>query len=1035
MTRILLGVLFYTLASSVVIANSNTAVVSVYVFQQGVPVSNADVLSNGELIGFTNKLGAFHVQLAEGWHELVVNHQGLEIKKLNLKLVADERMRIILAQPSAEYPAATDIESSEGTKIIGENKGSQKLALSETGVLKGTVKSHQGNTPVPGVRVFISGISGAIKTDGDGNYTIKVPVGEYSVSFVHPDFSTQIFKSITVNTNTSTTRSAQLTPVGEELGEFVVNAPSIEGGFKALADEKRKSSSVKDVIGAKQMSNAGASDAAGALKRVTGLTLVDGKYIFVRGLGERYSSTLLNGANLPSPDPTRRVVPLDLFPTGVLSGIVIQKTYSPDMPGDFSGGVVQLRTLGEIPEEPESSISIELKYNSNTTFKEGLGYEGGSTDFIGFDDGSRSLPGLVDAETNGGVKPGELSEAAAESFPQIYNVTPSTLPPGFKLKMLFSDVFEPLDSDYGWGYNIALNYENNWDLREEIRNTYSGDGKGGVVLENQINRTRTENEINLGGLLNFIFEAGESHRYESNTILTRQTTDTVVREEGFLSENEINVRDTTLEWRETQLFSQQFRGSHQYAALNDLELDWYATLSQATRDVPFSRYYRYVENNGAYLLTRDNVHQIRYEALTDNTADFALNLSYPLYDLFGTFTKIKLGVSSLNKDRESQILRFTWLTPDNIDTEILRDENPDNIFTNANIGEDGYRLFNGTQPTDNYIAEQSIMAMYLMADVIVNDEWSFMAGARVEDNEQIVTTFELANPDEAVVGKIVSQDVLPAASLIWAFNDSMNKNMQLRAAASATVNRPDFKELSSAPYIDPITRDVIIGNPNLQQSDVTNLDLRWEWYVTHFEGMSASLFYKDFVSPIEKTKLPGGGDSDVFSFVNAEGATNAGIELEGRAWLSRFFGGSLRGIYVESNLSLIDSTVRLGDNAGQLTSTSRPLQGQAPWIVNLILGYENLVSQSKATLLFNMSGEYIVNVGTQGIPDAYAQPIPTLDFVYKKSFFRGREDNLHLSLKVQNILNPDIEVLRGGELERSYNKGVSVSAQLKYSWK
>jgi len=1030
LTRFFIGIMVYVFASSSIIAATNTAVVSIFVFKQGIPVSNADVFSNGNLIGFTNRLGAFHVQLKQGWHELVVNYQGQEIKELNLKLKSDERMRIILAQPSPDYPTATDIESSEGTKIIGENKADRNLVSTETGVLRGTVKSLQGNTPVPGARVFISGIAGAIKTDADGNFTVKVPVGEYSISFVHPDFSTQIFKSIAVTQNQITTRSAELTPAGDELSEFVVSAPSIEGGFKALSDEKRHSSSVKDVIGAKQMSRAGASDAAGALKRVTGLTLIDGKYIFVRGLGERYSSTLLNGANLPSPDPTRRVVPLDLFPAGVLSGIVVQKTYSPDMPGDFSGGVVQLRTLGEIAEEPESSISIELKYNANTTLKEGLDYEAGSTDFIGFDDGNRSLPGLVDNETNGGVKPGELSEQAAESFPQKYQTSPSTLPPGIKLKMLFSDVFEPLDSDYGWGYNIALSYDNNWDLREETRNSYSGDGKGGVVLENEVSRTRTENEISLSGLFNFILEAGEAHRYESNTILTRQSTNTVVLDDGYLSENDINVRDTTLEWREIQLFSQQFRGEHQFFKLNDLELDWSATLSQATRDAPFTRYYRYVENNANFSLTSDNVHQIRYETLEDNTADFALNLTYPLYDLFGTFTKLKMGVSSLSKDRESQILRFNWISPNNIDSSILQDGNPDNIFTNDNIGADGFSMFNATQPTDNYVAKQSLMSVYLMADVVASEQWSFMAGARLEDNEQTVTTFELANPDEAVVGNIVSQDVLPAVSATWA----MNKKMQLRAAASATVNRPDFKELSSAPYIDPITRDVIIGNPELQQAEVTNLDLRWEWYLTHFEGMSVSLFYKDFINPIEKTKLPGGGDSDVFSFVNADAATNTGIELEGRAWLSRFFGRSMRGIYIESNLAFIDSSVRLGEEAGQLTNANRPLQGQAPWVANLTLGYENMVSQTKATLLFNMAGEYIYNVGTQGIPDAYLQPIPTLDFVYKKSFFRGRQDNLHLSVKVMNILNPDIEVLRGGEIERSYNKGLSISAQLKYSW-
>ena len=1033
MFRILICIFLYAFSSQI-LAAEKSAIVSIYVFKQGEPLTGANVSSNEKSIGTTSKHGSLHVQLKSGWHELIVSYGSSVVKKLNLDLKAGERIRVILAQPSPDYPSSTDIESSEGTKIISNNK---KIASGDKGVINGVVTSLQGNAPLSGVRVFVSGISSAIKTDAQGRYKIVVPVGKYSISFVHPEFSTQIFKNVRVAKNTDTVQSSELTPAGKDLGEFVVNAPNIEGGFKALAMEKRSSSSLKDVIGAKQMSNAGASDAAGALKRVTGLTLVDGKYIFIRGLGERYSSTLLNNASLPSPDPTRRVVPLDLFPTGVLSGVVIQKTYSPDMPGDFSGGIVQLRTLSEIPEEPESNVSVQLKYNSNTTLQEGYVYEGGSTDYLGYDDGTRALPSLVDSETNGGAKPGVLTESAAESFPQTYQTTPKTLPPGVKLKMLFSDAYEPLGSNNGWGYNIALNYENNWNQIDEVRNTYNGDGGSGVVIENEILRSRTENEINLGGLFNFIYEMGEAHRFESNTIISRQTTDTVVIDSGYLSENDINVQDTTLEWRETQLFSQQFRGEHELALLNDLKIDWHATISQALRDVPFTRYYRYIENNNQLALTSDNVHQLRYESLEDNTTDFAINLTYPIYDLFGTFTKIKMGVSSINKDRNSQSIRFNWISPNDINQQVFQDDNPENIFTDENIGynpvsrKDGFSLFNGTQATDNYVANQSLNSVYLMTDIIASDQWSFMTGVRLEDNYQNVTTFELSNPDESVVGEVKSQDVLPAASVTWAFN----KKMQFRAALSQTVNRPDFKELSKAPYVDPVTRDIIIGNPNLQQANLTNLDFRWEWYVTHFEGMSVSLFYKDFLNPIERTKLPGGGDSDIFSFVNADAATNSGIEVEGRFWLSRFFGRSLSGLFLESNVSLIDSVVQIGDEAGQLTNTKRALQGQAPWVVNMTLGYENLISQTKANLLFNMTGAYIFDVGTQSLPDAYLQSVPTLDFVYKKSFFRGREDNLKLTVKLLNLLDPDIEVLRGGEIERSLTKGRTITAQLQYSWK
>lgn len=1012
-------------------ADSGPAVMTMYVFREGLPQSNIALRVDGQLLSETNQYGALKARIEPGKHKYELLRRGEVIHTIEHESVEGERFQVIVAQPSAEFSPSSDLESSQGAT----QRADVEVAEGDLTVLKGRVVSIENNAPVPGVKVFLSGVPNALRTDADGLYVTEVPAGIYSISFVHPDYSTQILKKVDIAAGKDNVFSTEMTPSGLNLGEVVVNSPSLTGGLLALADEKRNSSSVKDVLSAEQMSNAGDSDAASALSRVTGLTLIDGKFVYVRGLGERYSSVTLNGASVPSPDPTRKVIPLDLFPTSALSSVVVQKTYSPDMPGDFSGGVVQLRTLSQLPEEPSNSFSVSGGINTNTTFVEGNTYEGGATDFLGIDDGTRELPDEVEDAVKGDDAGGVLSEAEAESLSQIYNVDPLALPPDFGMKYKVSDVFQPLDADYGWGYNVALNYSNGWSHRITDETTYSGI-EGFLREENVTTSTETENEINLGGMANVLLELGGNTLLESNTFITRKTTNTVTLDEGFLSENEINVQDTTLEWVENQLINQQFRGEHLFPSANDLLFEWQTSFAQASRYEPDTRFYRYSEDaQGDFGLTSSNVHSIVYEDLVDDTIDVSGDFTLPIYDFFGMQAKLKSGFSIVEKDRDSELIRLALISDGTLTDDEL-EEDPEDILNDDNIGGDdtgdqGYTIADNTQPSDNYVAEQLLTGTYLLGELDINPRHSLMAGARVESNQQKVTTFQLTQQDIAQVGELDETNVMPAMSYTWKFAD----DMQFRVAYSETLNRPDFKELSTAPYIDPETRDLIIGNPNLEQAEITNFDLRWEWYLTRYETISAAFFTKDFTNPIEKTKIPGGGDTDVFSFDNVDKAVNTGVEIESRVWLSRLLGERFNSYYFESNLSLISSEVTITDSNANLTSTGRPLQGQSPWIVNLTLGYDDLVARRKMALVFNAFGERISDVGTDGFPDAYEQTAPSLNFVYKQEVFEGDEDRLDFSLKLNNLLDPEYVILRGGEVESSYTKGISASASVKYSWK
>ncbi|NOX75491.1 MAG: outer membrane beta-barrel protein [Gammaproteobacteria bacterium] len=1042
--------------ADIVIKNLQQARLHLYVFHLGEPVGGVvltRVLSQSNIKtdlnqGYTNENGALHLQLPPEHTQLELRHDGRRLAQLDLSLNAGESIEVIVDLPADDGPARVTVESShQGRKMkptgdtdTDEDTG-DNTALTASARIEGVVTSLQGGNPVPGAEVFISGIAQQLRTDDEGHFLMQVTPGLYSLSVMHPNFSTQVFDEFSVNKNGYWQRDIELTPSAIDLDEYIVTAPDLEGGFAALADEQRNTSAVMEVIGADQMSNAGDSDAAGALKRITGLTVVGGKYVYVRGLGERYSSTTLNGAGLPSPDPTRRAVPLDLFPVGMLGSIAIQKTYSPDMPGEFGGGAVQLRTRG-LPEEKFTNVSVSLQANSLTTGQQGQMYDGGDTDFLGTDDGTRAFPATLDRLTEGGaglltgLTPEEV-EAAGESLPRNYATRDKTLLPDVSFKFNRGDRFESYGNNRGWGYLVSLLYRNQWQQRDEKRTTYGLTGRGGLTPLDNVNMTVTQNEIDLGGMAHLSLELGNDNMLESTTLLSRKTTNTVEQQNVYFSENDINARDTTLEWVEQQLFLEQLHGKHVLPRWNDLEIDWLASYSSATRDEPGTRFYRYEQrSDGRWGFSEGGQsNETSYEYLEDINSGLKLDFTLPIYELFaglgnGSGT-LKFGLQQETKDRDSSISRFRFLTDfsrNNINTGDLVTNSPEEVLTPENIGPDGYQLRNTTLPTDNYTAGQTITAQYFMGEANF-EQFKWMLGARVESSNQQVTTFKLTNPNEKTVASLNTTDVLPGASMTWL----MSSDTQLRLAYGRTVNRPDFKELSEAPYLDPETRRVVIGNPLLERALITHYDLRWEWYLTRFESLSMALFYKDFEKPIERVIRLGAGG--IRTFANADSATNYGVEFQGRIWLSRLFSKKLSRFYIDGNLSLVESKVQLGNAGAQQTSQNRALQGQSPWVINMTLGYENLVSRTKASLLFNMAGERITNVGVKGLPDAYEQPVPQLDAVYSKTFYEGvRGDKWKLKLRLKNILDPKIKTLRGGEVERLTRKGRSFKVSLQYKF-
>jgi TonB-dependent receptor len=375
------------------------------------------------------------------------------------------------------------------------------------------------------------------------------------------------------------------------------------------------------------------------------------------------------------------------------------------------------------------------------------------------------------------------------------------------------------------------------------------------------------------------------------------------------------------------------------------------------------------------------------------------------------------------RDRKVDTRRFKFQHRGPIsNSPVILSRPAEEIFVPSHIGPQGFQFEEVTLRTDNYEADQKIYAGYAMADLPVTRTLSLNGGVRVEHSDQEVQTFELFSPEKVpIVSKLENTDPLPALTATWRFA----QDMLVRAGFSQTVNRPDFRELSPAVYNDVIGGRQVQGNPDLERALIRNFDIRWEWYPRPVESFSVGFFFKDFTDPIENVILP--GSTPTITYANASGATNLGVELEFRKTLG-FMAHAVRDFYLYGNFAYIDSEVDLGDNPGAQTSKERPLQGQAPYVVNATLGYDNADTQSSVALIYNVVGKRIAEVGARGLPDVYLQPFQQLDFVGSQGLGKG----FSIKFKAKNLLDDEVELTQGGQPYENWKPGREFTLSFRY---
>ena len=886
----------------------------------------------------------------------------------------------------------------------------------ETGTVAGVVRDAFNGMTLPSAPVTVVSTGRTVFTELDGGFRARAPAGPQEIRVSFGGYTPRV---LTVEVVAGETARIEVALEMERFTEeVVVSAEAVEAElFTAEAQlvERRKAATITDNLASEEMKENADSNAASAMKRVTGLTVVDNQYVFVRGLGERYSNTTLNGAVLPTTEPDKRVVPLDLFPAGLLESVSVVKSYLPDKPADFSGGLVEIDPLS-FPSEPVLSFSMSQGMNSRTSFRDGLGYPGGARDWLGYDDGTRGLPAGIPNEravrtsrfTSAGFTPSEL-EAMGESFANVWS--PETTP--IRQNQSFS--FVAGNSGDRLGAIVSGAWSESHQNQDE-RRTFYAVSAGDLEVQNEYDFDTTTSKTSTGLVGNLAYRFSGNHRLALDNFYTHNSKNEARIFQGYNNDVGEDIRNTRLFWVEETIFSSTLSGEHFLPGLASSQLEWKATLSRAARDEPDLRETLYEFNPAVedFVLADESQSGFRmFNDLDDEVRELGFDWSAFFTQWSGLPAMFKFGPSLTLRERSFSSRRFR-LNP-RIAGAVDLTAAPEDIFTPENIGA-SYELREETRPTDAYGAEQTVTAAYGMLDLPLGRNLRVIGGVRVERSRQQVDTFDpFSVTSETITARLEDTDLLPGVNAVYALTDRTN----LRASYSHTVNRPEFRELAPFEFTDVVGGRAVVGNPDLQRALIRNLDLRFETFPGVGEVLAASVFYKDFSNPIERIVEPTAQLRT--SYTNAVGARNAGVEVESRRRFGR--------LTASANYTYVDSRIELEAASGQVqTRLDRPLAGQSAHVFNLSANLDLPEIGGSLRVLYNYFGDRIVDVGSLGMPDIYEEGRGALDAVFSKRFALWS-----LRASFDNLLDSEHRFTQGGKAQRTFGLGRSFSLSVSYS--
>ena len=891
----------------------------------------------------------------------------------------------------------------------------------QTGTLAGNIIDGEFIEPMAFANILVKGTTIGTTSDFDGKYQLELEPSTYTIVFSFVGYTTQEISDVVI-------KESEVTPLDVTLTtnslEAVVITTSIKRNTEnAVLNMQKKSVVVLDGLSAQAIKNTGASNLASAVKNIPGVSIEGGKYVYVRGLGDRYTKSILNGIDIPGLDPDRNTIQMDLFPTNILDNVIILKSASAEYPADFTGGIVDIVTK-DFPTKPEYTFSLGTGYNPDMHFNDKyLTYTGSDTDVFGYDDGTRDLPIHRYQPIPGTFENKLLLTTLTNRFQKELQAKQETSNANFDFGFTLGNQYD-IGGDK-IGYQASFSYKNQTTFYENrqdgafVKNS-SDSSVNDLSFALKSNGSEGINNVVLNGMLGLTYKTDKS-KFKTNLLhiqngeSTAGSFDQVISQDGVggglepLTKNALAYTERSvtnllisgdhrfsddenalnLEWKFSPTFSKVMDKDHRITPLQQSgEGDFFISPSAST--FPIQLWRNLVEENWAVKIDLDKT-----------------------VKLFGKPTKLKFGGAYTYKFRDFSIDDFTF----NIsgDDSFIADGNVDNLLASENLWnpttDSGTHLVFGDQfnPNDAYEGEQIIGATYFSAEFNLSEKLITVFGVRSEffnsyytgqnnssvyDNESILDAF----------------DLFPSANLIYELTDNTN----LRSSYSRTTARPSFKEASVAQIFDPITNRLFIGSINLTPTYVNNFDLRYERFGEVGQMFAVSGFYKDFKDPIEQAFFLQAPTQ--LTVDNLGNAKVYGVELEVRQRLG-FISEGLNNLKFNANVSFIKSELTMSDDEfesrrlaarnGERIDRERNLQGQAPFLLNFGLDYNNSDIGLQTSLFFNVQGETLEVVGIGLVPDVYTKPFESLNFTLNKSF--GENKRSFIDLKVSNILGSDRE--------------------------
>lgn len=880
------------------------------------------------------------------------------------------------------------------------------------GRITGRVLDPQG-AGMSDVGIQVVGTTTGTASGVDGRFTLNsVPAGTVTILARRIGFASKTITGIVVRDGGTTEQNIAMAPATIQLATTTVTATQERGSVNAALDRQRKATGIVTAITAEQIAKSPDSDAAQAVQRVSGVTVQDGKSVFVRGLGERYTTTSLNGARLPSPEPEKRYVPLDIFPAGLLQTITTTKTFTPDRNGDFGGAEVDIQTR-EFPAKRSMTFASSAGLNGSATGQTLLtAPRGASSEWLGFAGADRSVPSALSSAAGlGQLLTRPQINSAIGSLRQVYTPRASNgLPNGSSSFSLGGQ-----DPIFGHrvGYLVTANYAVSQDVRdnEAERNPVFSNGQ---IRQNEgwTGSSATLGTL-VGGLFNVSTMIGAKSRIMLNNTYTRSSDNTARVSVGPTAAYSADAERTTLRFIAREIRSNQLKAEH---AFGRQQLDWSVTSSGVRRDEPDRTDVVRVRFNSTsgFVFPEDDPEGLRktFGKLSESNLTYGFNYRFELGQAASPFL-VRLGALRRTTDRDAVNRQFNLRLRTGALTQAARSGSLESLFQPANLTATSTVWNLGNVAEDGaYTATEDLNAGYLMGEWPITERLRLIGGARVEQAKIDVVT-QLSNGN-SIPASLDNTDVLPSLVL----NYRVTETQTLRFSATQTLARPEYRELSPVQFLDVIGSATTAGNPNLKRTLIQNYDTKWEWYPSGGEVISLGAFYKRFDSPIERIDVATGGTSQIINFANAQSASNVGVEIEARSNLGSLT-ESLRPLTVFGNLTLMSSTIDIGAGTSANTNQNRPMTGQAPYVANAGVTWSNLSGDRSATLLYSVVGRRITAAGSVPYPDLYEQPRNLVDLSLRFPVLR----TLSLRADARNLLDAPYRFVQGDFTRQEWRSG------------